>query len=143
MPGLPRLGGTGSAGPIRGRVAVVPASDRRGHGLLRPDGGPDAPVAYSASTADATPELRADRVAAIARRASERGLAAYGFLSTAQRQTAVANTSGVHTAKRNRSRGHETGTKDTLPDGEDFIEKVSERVYDLLMDELEHSFESR
>ena len=60
-----------------------------------PDGGPDAPVAYSASTADATPELRADRVAAIARRASERGLAAYGFLSTAQRQTAVANTSGV------------------------------------------------
>ena len=55
----------------------------------------------------------------------------------------VANTSGVYTAKRNRSRGHETGGKDTLPDGEEFIEQISDRVYEILMDELEHSFESR
>lgn len=51
--------------------------------------------------------------------------------------------SGVHTAKRNRSKGHEVGGKDSLPDGEEFIEQVSSRVYDLLMDELEHTFESR
>ena len=55
----------------------------------------------------------------------------------------LGSSSGVHTAKRNRSRGHESGGKDELPDGEDFIERVSGRVYELLMEELEHSFESR
>ena len=55
----------------------------------------------------------------------------------------LGNASGVHTAKRNRSKGHETGAKDELPDGEEFLEQVSGRVYELLMDELEHSFESR
>lgn len=53
------------------------------------------------------------------------------------------NASGVHTAKRNRSRGHEAGSRDTLPDGEELLEQVSSRVYELLMEELEHSFESR
>jgi hypothetical protein len=51
--------------------------------------------------------------------------------------------SGIHTAKRTRSRGHESGGKDTLPDGEEFLEQVSGRVYELLMEELEHAFESR
>ena len=55
----------------------------------------------------------------------------------------MANQSGVYTAKRTRSRGHESGGKDTLPDGDEFLEQVSNRVYDLLMEELEHSFESR
>ncbi len=55
----------------------------------------------------------------------------------------LGNSSGVHTAKRNRSRGHEAGGKDTLPDGEEFIEQISGRVYELLMEELEHAFESR
>src|SRR5205807_1539959 len=63
--------------------------------IPEPDEGADDPAAYSAATAAATPELRADHVAAIARRASGRGLVAYGYLSTAQRQTAVANTKGV------------------------------------------------
>ena len=49
----------------------------------------------------------------------------------------------VQTAKRSRSRGYEAGGKDELPDGEEFLEKVSDRVYALLMDELEQSFESR
>jgi hypothetical protein len=30
-----------------------------------------------------------------------------------------------------------------MPDGEEFLEKVSGRVYELLLDELEQSFESR
>jgi len=51
--------------------------------------------------------------------------------------------SGIHTARRNRSRGHEVGAKDTLPDGEEFLELVSGRVYELLMEELEQAFESR
>lgn len=55
----------------------------------------------------------------------------------------TASQGGVHTAKRNRSRGDDAAAKDTLPDGEEFLEQVSGRVYDLLMEELEHSFESR
>jgi len=51
--------------------------------------------------------------------------------------------SGIHTARRTRSRGHEAGGKDELPDGEEFLEQISGRVYELLMDDLEHSFESR
>ena len=35
------------------------------------------------------------------------------------------------------------GAKDEVPDGDEFLEQVSGRVYDLLMDELEQSFESR
>ena len=50
---------------------------------------------------------------------------------------------GIHTAKRTRSRGHETGAIDNLPDGEVFIEQISTRVYDLLMEEMEQAFESR
>jgi hypothetical protein len=33
--------------------------------------------------------------------------------------------------------------KDEMPDGEEFLEKVSGRVYELLLDELQESFESR
>jgi len=55
----------------------------------------------------------------------------------------LGSASGVYTAKRNRSRGHEAGGKDTLPDGEEFLEQISTRVYELLMEELEHAFESR
>ncbi len=51
--------------------------------------------------------------------------------------------SGIHTAKRTRSRGHEVGGKDELPDGEEMIERISGRVYELLMEELEQAFESR
>ena len=50
---------------------------------------------------------------------------------------------GIHTAKRTRSRGGDAGGRDELPDGEEFLDKVSGRVYELLMEELEHSFESR
>jgi hypothetical protein len=51
--------------------------------------------------------------------------------------------SGVYTAKRTRSRGHEATAKDAPPDGEELLEQVSGRVYELLMDELEQAFESR
>jgi len=46
-------------------------------------------------------------------------------------------------ARRTRSRGHEAGGKDELPDGEEFLEQISGRVYELLMEDLEHAFESR
>ena len=63
--------------------------------LPEPDGGLDGPVAFSRATADATPELRADMVGEIVSRASSHGLRAYGFVSTATRETAVASTRGV------------------------------------------------
>lgn len=63
--------------------------------LPEPDAGADAPVAFSDATAHATPELRADMVATIAARAKEHGLRAYGFVSTARRETAIASSRGV------------------------------------------------
>jgi hypothetical protein len=51
--------------------------------------------------------------------------------------------SGIHTARRTRSRGHEAGGKDELADGEEFLEQISGRVYELLMEDLERAFESR
>ena len=72
---------------------VSPATDVPA--LPEPDGGPDAPVAFSAATAAATPEQRADMVAVIAARAAERGLRAYGYVSTARRETALASSRGV------------------------------------------------
>ena len=50
---------------------------------------------------------------------------------------------GIHTAKRTRSRAQDAAGKDEMPDGEEFLEKVSGRVYELLLDELQESFESR
>ncbi|HZR10979.1 MAG TPA: hypothetical protein VFA79_20490 [Myxococcales bacterium] len=47
------------------------------------------------------------------------------------------------TPRRTRSRGDEVGGKDAPPDGEELLEEVSGRVYDLLMDDLEQAFESR
>lgn len=56
---------------------------------------PDGPAAYSDATAAATPEMRADMVKQIVDRATAHGLRAYGFVSTARRETAVANTRGL------------------------------------------------
>jgi hypothetical protein len=50
---------------------------------------------------------------------------------------------GVHTAKRSRSKGQESGAKDEMPDGDELLELVSTRVYEMLMEELEQAFESR
>ena len=63
--------------------------------LPEADGGADAPVAFSAATADATPELRADLVAIVAERARRQGFKAYGFVSTARRESAIVNSRGV------------------------------------------------
>ena len=63
--------------------------------LPEPDGGADLPVAYSGATAEATPELRADLVAVVAERARAQGFKAYGFVSTARRETAIVNSRGV------------------------------------------------
>jgi hypothetical protein len=50
---------------------------------------------------------------------------------------------GVHTAKRTRSRGDEVGGQDEQPDGDELIEQIGARVYELLMEEMEQAFESR
>ncbi|MBV8196087.1 MAG: TldD/PmbA family protein [Candidatus Dormibacteraeota bacterium] len=63
--------------------------------LPQPDGGPDAPTAYSEATASATPEQRADSVAIIAKRAAAQSLKAYGFVSTTRTETAIVNARGI------------------------------------------------
>ena len=63
--------------------------------LPNPDGATTTAAAYSDATAAATPEQRADLVGEITSRAAAHGLRAYGFVSTAQRETAVASTRGV------------------------------------------------
>lgn len=50
---------------------------------------------------------------------------------------------GLHTAKRTRSKGGDAGGKEPPSDGEEFIDLVSVRVYELLMEEMEMAFESR
>ena len=44
--------------------------------------------------------------------------------------------------RRTRSRGDEVAGKDAPPDGEELLEEVSGRVYNLLMEDLEQAFES-
>ncbi|MFN2583098.1 MAG: TldD/PmbA family protein [Candidatus Dormibacteria bacterium] len=73
--------------------AVSPATEVTP--LPQADGGADEPVAYSQATADATPEQRADMVATITGAASRQSLRAYGFVSTARRETAIASSVGV------------------------------------------------
>ena len=68
--------------------------------LPDPDGGSDAPVAFSTATAQATPELRADLVGSITQRAAVRGFKAYGFVSTAVRETAITSTRGIERSAR-------------------------------------------
>ncbi len=50
---------------------------------------------------------------------------------------------GVYTAKRTRSKGGDQASKDDLPDGEEMLEQISTRVYEILIEEMEHAFESR
>jgi hypothetical protein len=55
----------------------------------------------------------------------------------------TASPTATHTAKRARSRGQETGAKDDAPDGEELLEQVAGRVYELLMNDLQEAFETR
>jgi len=63
--------------------------------LPTPTCGGDLATAFSQATADASPSLRADGVAAIAAAARRRGLEAFGAFSTGSSRTAIVNTSGV------------------------------------------------
>jgi hypothetical protein len=50
---------------------------------------------------------------------------------------------GVHTAKRTRSKAHAEASKDEMPDGDEMLEAIANRVYEILIEEMEHAFESR
>ena len=50
---------------------------------------------------------------------------------------------GVHTAKRTRSKANAGASKDEMPDGDEMLEAISNRVYEILIEEMEHAFESR
>ena len=83
------------------RVAALAEQARALHGashaapLPGPDGGADGPVAYSAATKGASPELRADLAAVVVREAERGGVLAFGSVSTSTTRTAIVNSEGV------------------------------------------------
>jgi len=69
-------------------------------GLPGPDGGSRPRVnAWSAGSADATPEFRADGVRAVIAAADEVGVTAYGSFSNDAEAVAVANSAGIRAAE--------------------------------------------
>jgi PmbA protein len=73
-------------------------------GLPGPEGSPPTGIeAWSAATADATPESRADGVRAVIAAADEAGVLAYGSFSTGIDSIAVANSAGIRAAERRTS----------------------------------------
>jgi len=68
-------------------------------GLPAPDGQPKPVQAWSAGTAEATPEFRAEGVRAVIAAADDAGVVAYGSFSTGVDTIAVANSAGIRTAE--------------------------------------------
>jgi PmbA protein len=67
-------------------------------GLPGPTGTSPVAAGYSAATAGASPEFRADAVRAVIAAADAAGVTAYGSFATALESTAVANSKGVRVA---------------------------------------------
>jgi len=68
-------------------------------GLPASDGAPKPVQAWSAGTADATPEFRAEGVRAVIAAADAAGVVAYGSFSTGVDTVAVANSAGIRAAE--------------------------------------------
>jgi len=68
-------------------------------GLPVPDGQPKPVQAWSAGTAEATPEFRAEGVRAVIAAADDAGVVAYGSFSTGVDTIAVANSAGIRAAE--------------------------------------------
>jgi PmbA protein len=66
--------------------------------LPQPDGADGGPVAFSAATAAATPEQRADLVSIVTGAARSHSVNSYGALSTATRTTAIVTSAGMRRA---------------------------------------------
>ncbi|MGA7989660.1 MAG: metallopeptidase TldD-related protein [Candidatus Dormiibacterota bacterium] len=66
--------------------------------LPHPDGLGGGPVAFSAATAAATPEQRAELVSIVTGAANAHAINAYGALSTATRSTAIVTSAGIRRA---------------------------------------------
>ena len=69
-------------------------------GLPAPTAVHDIPEGFAATTADATPELRADGVRAVIAAADTAGVKSYGSFSTATETLGIANSKGVRAAQR-------------------------------------------
>jgi PmbA protein len=81
-----------------GAIARHAAEQEDWAGLPEPGPIPAVPAAFSAGTAGATPEVRAEAVRAVIAQADEHGVVAYGSFSTGVDTTAVANSKGVRAA---------------------------------------------
>jgi PmbA protein len=83
-----------------GRIARNVEENDEFVSLPGPDGGPPSalPVAFAASTAEATPELRAEGARAVIAAADAAGVTAYGSFATNTETMAVANSLGIRAA---------------------------------------------
>jgi PmbA protein len=83
------------------RVAMAAEQARVLHGqshpapLPVPDGSDDSPVAFSASTKNASPEQRAELAALVVESAESNRVLAYGTVASATTRTAIVNTTGL------------------------------------------------
>ncbi|HEX3629259.1 MAG TPA: TldD/PmbA family protein [Candidatus Dormibacteraeota bacterium] len=85
-----------SADDVLRRAIAIAELQPKSEVVPMPGPAPSRPVdAWSDATAAATPEQRADFVAAICRRADKAGLKAFGAFSTGAAQIAIANSLGV------------------------------------------------
>ncbi len=84
-------------------------------GLPTPDGQPQPVQAWSAGTAEATPEFRAEGVRAVIAAADAAGVIAYGSFSTGVDTIAVANSNGIRAAEQRT--GSQLITVHMSPDG--------------------------
>jgi PmbA protein len=69
-------------------------------GLPEPTPIQEIPEAFATTTADATPELRAEGVRAVIAAADDAGVISYGSFSTAMEVIAVANSKGIRASQR-------------------------------------------
>jgi PmbA protein len=81
-----------------GAIARHAAEQEDWAGLPEPRPIAEVPAAFSAATAAATPELRAEAVRAVIAQADEHGVVAYGSFATGVDTTAVANSKGIRAA---------------------------------------------
>src|SRR4029079_11714059 len=86
-----------------GRAAAIARSSEELEdwgGLPGPTPIREVPEAYATTTAEATPELRAEGVRAVISAADDAGVVSYGSFSTATETLGIANSKGVRAAQR-------------------------------------------
>ncbi|HSL98419.1 MAG TPA: TldD/PmbA family protein [Candidatus Deferrimicrobiaceae bacterium] len=116
--GTDRIDASGLRNLVGRAAAIARSCEARPDWPGLPAPGPLAaqgPIAWSAATAEATPELRADAVRQVIAEADAAGVLAFGSFSTGSEILAVANSTGIRAAERRSAA--QLLTVQTSPDG--------------------------